>query len=53
MPTLGSSMRLEPSKIVVAWAVSFKTARRDIAALKAEDLICYIGSPGKGRHCKV
>lgn len=38
--------------IAIAWAVSFKTARRDIAALKAADLICYIGSPRKGRYRK-
>lgn len=45
--------RCSAREIAIAWTVSFKTARRDIAALKAADIICYIGSPRKGRYIKV
>lgn len=38
--------------IAIAWTVSLKTARRDIAALKAADLICYNGSRRKGWYRK-
>lgn len=36
--------------IAAMWAVSLKTARRDIAALKVAGLICYVGSRRKGRY---
>ena len=39
-------------EIAAVWEVSLKTARRDIAALKAAGLICYVGSPRKGRYRK-
>ena len=42
--------RCDAREIAAAWTVSLKTARRDIAALKAADLICYVGSPRKGRY---
>lgn len=42
--------RYGAKEIVIAWTVSLKTARRDIAALKAAALICYVGSPRKGRY---
>ncbi|MFP5456722.1 MAG: hypothetical protein ACLGHK_14675 [Alphaproteobacteria bacterium] len=38
--------------MAAVWDVSLKTARRDIAALKASDLICYVGSRRKGRYRK-
>lgn len=44
--------RCGAKEITVAWTVSLKTARRDIAALKAADLICYVGSRRKGRYRK-
>lgn len=40
-------------EIVVAWMVSLKTARRDIAVLKAAGFICYVGSRRKGRYRKL
>ena len=42
--------RSDARDIVAMWAVSLKTARRDIAALKAAGLICYVGSRRKGRY---
>ncbi|WP_246659525.1 hypothetical protein [Ancylobacter moscoviensis] len=42
--------RCGANEIVAAWTVSLKTARRDIAILKAADLISYIGSRRKGRY---
>ncbi|WP_395697408.1 hypothetical protein [Methylocella sp.] len=44
--------RCDAREITAAWAVSLKTARRDIAALKAEGLISYVGSRRKGRYRK-
>ena len=44
--------RCDAREIAAVWDVSLKTARRDIAALKAADLICYVGSPRKGRYRK-
>ena len=44
--------RCDAKEIAAVWDVSLKTARRDIAALKAADLICYVGSPRKGRYRK-
>lgn len=44
--------RCDARAIATTWTVSLKTARRDIAVLKAADLICYIGSPRKGRYLK-
>jgi predicted DNA-binding transcriptional regulator YafY len=35
------------------WQVSLKTARRDIAALKAANLICYVGSRRKGGYRRI
>lgn len=42
--------RLGANEIVSIWQVSLKTARRDIAVLKAAGLIQYIGSRRKGRY---
>lgn len=42
--------RCNAREIVSVWAVSLKTARRDIAVLKAAGLICYVGSPRKGQY---
>lgn len=42
--------RCGASEIVSMWQVSLKTARRDIAALKAAGLIRYVGSRRKGRY---
>jgi hypothetical protein len=44
--------RCDAREIAAVWEVSLKTARRDIAALKAAGLICYVGSPRKGRYRK-
>ena len=44
--------RCDAREIAAVWDVSLKTARRDIAALKAAGLICYVGSPRKGRYRK-
>ena len=44
--------RCDAKEIAAVWAVSLKTARRDIASLKAAGLICYVGSPRKGRYRK-
>ena len=44
--------RCDAREIAAVWDVSLKTARRDIAALKAAGLICYFGSPRKGRYRK-
>ena len=44
--------RCDAKEIAAAWTVSLKTARRDIAALKAEGLISYVGSRRKGRYRK-
>lgn len=41
------------NEIVATWGVSLKTARRDIAALKAAGMIQYIGSRRKGRYRRV
>ena len=45
--------RCDAREIAAVWDVSLKTARRDIATLKAADLICYVGSPRKGRYRKM
>lgn len=42
--------RCGASEIMALWHVSLKTARRDIAALKSANLICYVGSRRKGRY---
>lgn len=42
--------RSDARDIAAVWAVSLKTARRDIAALKVAGLICYVGSRRKGRY---
>lgn len=42
--------RLRASEIASIWEVSLKTARRDIAVLKAAGLIQYVGSHRKGRY---
>ncbi|WP_319797713.1 HTH domain-containing protein [Nitrobacter sp.] len=42
--------RLRASEIASFWEVSLKTARRDIALLKAAGLIQYVGSRRKGRY---
>lgn len=42
--------RCGANDIAATWAVSLKTARRDIAALKAASMICYFGSRRKGRY---
>ena len=42
--------RCGANEIAAAWTVSLKTARRDIASLKAADLISYVGSRRKGRY---
>lgn len=42
--------RCGANEIVSIWQVSLKTARRDIAALKAAGLIRYVGSHRKGRY---
>ena len=42
--------RCGASEIMSIWEVSLKTARRDIAALKAANLIYYAGSRRKGRY---
>nr|WP_047165829.1 hypothetical protein [Sphingomonas sp. Y57] len=42
--------RCGASEIMALWQVSLKTARRDIAALKRANLICYVGSRRKGRY---
>lgn len=42
--------RSDAHEIAAAWAVSVKTARRDIAGLKAAGLISYVGSRRKGRY---
>jgi hypothetical protein len=42
--------RCDAREVAAVWTVSLKTARRDIAALKAADLICYVGSRRKGRY---
>lgn len=42
--------RCDAREIAAAWTVSLKTARRDIATLKAARLITYIGSRRKGRY---
>lgn len=42
--------RCGASEIMDLWQVSLKTARRDIAALKTANLICYVGSRRKGRY---
>ena len=44
--------RCDAQEIASFWAVSLKTARRDIATLKAEGLLCYVGSRRKGRYRK-
>ena len=43
-------VRSDARDIAAVWAVSLKTARRDIAALKVAGLICYVGSRRKGRY---
>lgn len=43
-------VRSDARDIVAVWAVSLKTARRDIAALKVAGFICYVGSRRKGRY---
>lgn len=43
-------VRSDARDIASVWAVSLKTARRDIAALKVAGLICYVGSRRKGRY---
>lgn len=43
-------VRLGANEIVSSWQVSLKTARRDIASLKAAGLIQFIGSRRKGRY---
>lgn len=45
--------RSNASEIVSIWQVSLKTARRDIAVLKAAGLIQYVGSRRKGRYRKI
>ena len=42
--------RCGASDIMSIWEVSLKTARRDIAVLKAANLIYYAGSRRKGRY---
>ncbi|NAW11224.1 DeoR family transcriptional regulator, partial [Salmonella sp. gx-h1] len=42
--------RSDARDIVAMLAVSLKTARRDIAALKVAGLIYYVGSRLKGRY---
>lgn len=42
--------RCGANEIMALWQVSLKTARRDIAALKSANLICYVGSRRKGRY---
>lgn len=42
--------RCSANEIVSAWQVSLKSARRDIAGLKAQRLIQYVGSRRKGRY---
>lgn len=42
--------RSSATEIVLMWQVSLKTARRDIAVLKAAGLIQYVGSRRKGRY---
>lgn len=42
--------RCGANEIAAAWTVSLKTARRDIAILKAANLISYVGSRRKGRY---
>ncbi|MBF5090101.1 hypothetical protein F1640_08790 [Novosphingobium sp. NBM11] len=42
--------RCGANEIVAAWTASLKTARRDIAILRAANLISYIGSRRKGRY---
>ena len=44
--------RCNARDLSVAWEVSMKTARRDIAALKDAGLLCYVGSRRKGRYRK-
>ncbi len=44
--------RCDAREIATAWAVSLKTARRDIAMLKEVGLISYVGSRRKGRYRK-
>ncbi len=44
--------RCDAREIAAAWTVSLKTARRDIAALKAARLVSYFGSRRKGRYRK-
>lgn len=44
--------RSDARAIAATWTVSLKTARRDIAVLKAANLIRYVGSPRKGRYRK-
>ena len=45
--------RCDAQEIAAFWTVSLKTARRDIATLKAEGLLCYVGSRRKGRYRKI
>ena len=42
--------RCGANEIAVAWTVSLKTARRDIATLKEVGLISYVGSRRRGRY---
>nr|WP_299854127.1 hypothetical protein [Sphingomonas bacterium] len=47
---VGQGYRCAASEIETVWSVSPKTARRDIAGLKAAGLVSYVGSRRKGRY---
>lgn len=47
---VGAGQRLAAAEIVDRWRVSEKTARRDIAALKAKGLVAFLGTRRSGGY---